>query len=396
MQALHHILPAGYRSRIFQRHCNPFPQQAGAHRAAAAVHHIQQRSALLHQRSEDFQIAEGKTVDPYELVAVDAGDAADMVERGVLGHLEVRQDGRCSYGGELHLLYAEALEVCRLELGEQAGPGAGIAEGPLLHRRNAGMAVADVLHQRREFAVRIADYVMLQQHLLRGEVGNQDVDVLAVPLGDLEGARGDVQERHSGLVLLEEAGRQPVVLGAGEQPVVEADAGGHELGDAALYEGLGELRVLQLVADSHLVARLHHFRQIDVDGVVRHSGQFGERPAAAGFAGEHQAEHFAGDDSVLSEGLVEVADAEKHYTVRVLGLDLEILLHQRRQVGFGSCHFRQRYRKTEKKRIFTDSNIAAGPRKGGFRGQMLARSPFGPKKAGFRGQMRFDDGSVHK
>ncbi len=132
-------------------------------------------------------------------------------------------------------------------------------------------------------------------------------------------------------------GGEEVVLAVGEHVVVEGDAWGDKLGDAALDEFLGELRVLELLADGHALARAHELGEVGVEGVMGKSGELDVLGRAVGAACEGDAEDLGCGDGVVGERLVEVAHAEEQHGVGMLLFHLEILLHQGRLHNF-LCH----------------------------------------------------------
>ena len=92
MQELHHIVTGLQLLDIHYRHRQPLAQQAGAHRGAAAVDHIDQRHPLAPGVAlEDLEVAEGELVHPDELLLVDAADRADVAQTRMLGLLQVDQ-----------------------------------------------------------------------------------------------------------------------------------------------------------------------------------------------------------------------------------------------------------------------------------------------------------------
>ena len=126
-------------------------------------------------------------------------------------------------------------------------------------------------------------------------------------------------------------------------PVVEAGAvddraGRDNADDIALDKSLGERRVLGLLADGDLVALGDQARDV---GVARMVGDAAHRRLIlrrlAAVAGrQRQIKLARGELGILVEHLIEVAQAEKEDRILILLLDLQILLHHRRDLGHDS------------------------------------------------------------
>ena len=123
-----------------------------------------------------------------------------------------------------------------------------------------------------------------------------------------------------------------------EACAVDDRAGRDDADDIALDKALGERRVLGLLADGDLVALGDQARDV---GVARMIGNAAHRRLIlrrlAAVAGrQRQIELARGELSILVEHLVEVAQAEKEDRILILFLDLQILLHHRRDLGHDS------------------------------------------------------------
>ena len=92
---------------------------------------------------------------------------------------------------------------------------------------------------------------------------------------------------------------------------------------------LCELRVLQLVTHSHLVAGTDKLRKVHVDGMIWEAGQRHGGGGAVGPFGKHDSEDLARYQGIISECLIEISYPEQQHCLRVFRLDFEILLHQR-------------------------------------------------------------------
>ena len=93
-EMLNHRISIFQLLKVHHRHCQPCSQEAGSHRRGALVHDLDKRGSLLSCRgSEYFQITKGETVHPYERALVYAGYRADILQVGVLGLLQIDEQG---------------------------------------------------------------------------------------------------------------------------------------------------------------------------------------------------------------------------------------------------------------------------------------------------------------
>ncbi len=124
-------------------------------------------------------------------------------------------------------------------------------------------------------------------------------------------------------------GSHEIVLAVVEYVVVYRHAGGDKLSDAALHELLGELRILELLADSHALSGAHEFGEVGVERMVGESGKLNVGCVAVGTLGESDSKYFRCRDGIFGECLVEVANTEKQHGVGMFLFHLGILLHER-------------------------------------------------------------------
>src|SRR5262249_6908960 len=101
----------------------------------------------------------------------------------------------------------------------------------------------------------------------------------------------------------------------------------------ALHRTLGRGRVADLLADGHGLAELHQLGEVVVELVVGHARHGDGRAAGGAALGERDVHEPRGLARVIVEELVEVAHAVDHQDVRVLGLDAQVLAHDRRVLG---------------------------------------------------------------
>ena len=115
-----------------------------------------------------------------------------------------------------------------------------------------------------------------------------------------------------------------------EKPVFSDGARGYDARDFAADEPLRKLRVLDLVAERGSLPRPDELREIAVERVV---GNAAHRLVPA--VRQRRAEDWRGDNRVLAEHLVEVAEAKHQYRARRhLAFQREVLpLHRCKLVG---------------------------------------------------------------
>ena len=298
------------------------PQLAGAHRRRAMVDHVHERRALGARRGrENLQVADREAVHPDELGPIHAGNRANVAQARVLRLLQIDEQGAGGADAQRAAVDGEALERAHAQLLLQLLDGGVLDEGPLVEGADVGVRADAFPHD----VLRTAG----DDDLLRGEGGKQGSDIVDAALGDLESARGHVQEGGAAAFAVETEAGEEVVFLLRKHLLAESHAGGHDLRDAALDEGLGQFRVLELVADGHLIAGAHELGQVDVDGMVGDAGHGDGVGRDAGALREHDAEDLAGRDGVVAVGFIEVPAAEEQHGLGALGLEGEVLLHHR-------------------------------------------------------------------
>ena len=146
------------------------------------------------------------------------------------------------------------------------------------------------------------------------EMFGEDAIVAAPILGATLTHRGDV-----------------IVGGLVEEAVLGDGAGRDDARHLAADEALRELRILHLVAERGRLAGADQLGEISVERMIRHAAH-----RLVGAVGERRAQDRRGDQRVLPEHLVEIAETEHHDRPRRhLALDREILSHHRCKL---CCH----------------------------------------------------------
>ena len=124
-----------------------------------------------------------------------------------------------------------------------------------------------------------------------------------------------------------------------EKLLVESHSRRHKFCDAALHDILCELRVLQLVAYSYLVACPHESRKICLEGMMRESRHRDGPRSSAGTLCEDDTEHLAGSQGIVTICFIKITAPEKKHCFRIFRLEGKILLHHWSLGRFLLCHF---------------------------------------------------------
>ena len=328
---LHDVEPRVDGLLILQREHEPAAQQPAAHGRHRAVYHVEQALAVVLHRMHQLEASDGELVEPDVLILLDARDAGDVGYLRVLCLLKVLQDGPGGNHAVLQVIHAEALHILHAEVLQQLRLGRLLGEHPVVELKGE-VLVAELL-------LKVFLAVAVVQYLLGREVAEQLLHVVAGALAGEKLSCGDVEEGHAAGRLSEVYGSQEVVLLIVQHVVGEGHARRHQLGDAPLDELLGQLRVLQLVADGHALAGADELGQIGVEGVMWKSGHLvALHPCPVVAVGQRDAQYPGRRHGVLAVGLIEVAAAEEHQRVGVLRLQVEELFHHRGQLPVFLCH----------------------------------------------------------
>ncbi len=164
--------------------------------------------------------------------------------------------------------------------------------------------------------------VQLDQLVLQGLVG-----ILTPVLRDGGLAGRDIAVGEREAVLLPDDGGEVVVFLLTEHRLLRQRAGGHDADDLPPDETLGQLGVLHLLADGHLVAALDEARDVSLRGMERDSAHGSPFVLSAVLARQRQLQLLGGELGVVVEHLIEVAQAKEEDAIPVLGFQVHILLH---------------------------------------------------------------------
>ena len=134
----------------------------------------------------------------------------------------------------------------------------------------------------------------------------------AAELGDPEFPRGEIEKGEADPVIaLQEAAQVVVLLGI-ENALLDHGPGSDDPHHLAPDESLDQAGILDLFAQGDLVALSDQLSQVGIDGMVGHAAHGnGLTLGVAVPGGEGDLQVAAGDDGILVEHLVEIAQAEK-------------------------------------------------------------------------------------
>jgi len=263
--------------------------------------------------------------------------AAHVRELGLLRVAEVPHQGAGGRHRSLPALEAEAVEAGHAQLVHQRLPRGLQIEVPAVHLGDGNLEAGD-LGNGPPGVVSARD-----DDLAWAKDGNLVLEGLQAlgsrVLGDVEFARGEVQQRHA--VLGRPArghrcrgdGHQERRLARVEIAGIRQRSGRHHAHHLALHHALGLLRVLHLLADGHPVALLHEARDVAIRRVIGHAAhRHGGARRVLRSRGEGQVQRARRHQRVLVEHLVEIAHAEEDQGVAILPFRLEVLAHRGRQV----------------------------------------------------------------
>ncbi len=340
-QLLDGVEPVLDALHLDERAQDPVAERPAAHRGLRVVEHVQQRAApaAVGEALDELEVAAGERVDREHVLGRTRDERRDVGQVALLRLAQVAQ-GRAGGGrGPRQALAAEGLERRDAEVGQQLAPGALELEGAVVDRRarDLGLGLRGVaeplgqLHaaaQQQLARPRRADLVAQPLEAARpvplrdGELAGRGLEP-----GDPEARRPRLDRHHEG------------ALAGVEGALLELGGRRDHAHDLALDDALGGARVLHLLAERDAEALAHQAGDVARRRVVGHAAhRDGLAVLVLGARGEGDLERSRGDHGVVEEQLVEVAHAEEHERVRVLGLHPVVLLHRRGLLERGGRH----------------------------------------------------------
>ncbi len=320
-EVFHHIQPLVNRLHVFQREYQPTFQQAGTHRADGLVYHVQQTAAAIVHAAHQLQAAHCELIQADILILLDACQRSNMPNLRMLRHDEVLQDGSRSYDAVLEMLYTEAFQVLHLEMLQQLLPGRGLGKHPVVQLESEELA-AEVSLEHQALAT-------LEKHFFRSKIVQQLVHIVERSLSRQKFARRYIQKSHPASSFAEMDGSQEVVFPVVQHIVVDGYSRRHQFRDATLHQLLRQLRVFQLVANSHTLTGTYQFRQISIERMMWETSHLDGLPLAVGTFGQGNTENFGRNDSIGGIGFIEVTTTKQHDSIGMLCLQVKELFHHR-------------------------------------------------------------------
>ena len=221
----------------------------------------------------------------------------------VLRHFEILQDGTRRADAAVQVLHPEALQALHAEVAEQFLVGSLFGIYPVIEFKGKVF--------RAEVAFEVLFPSTLEEHFLGLEVANELLHVVVSTFATEKLAGRNVEEGHAAGRTPEVHRGQEVVLLVVQHVVAHGHARRHQFGNAALHEFLGQLRVFQLVADGHALARPDQLGQIGIQCMMRKTGHLVALHAGTVVTlGQRDAQDACGNDGIVAISLVEVATAK--------------------------------------------------------------------------------------
>ena len=126
----------------------------------------------------------------------------------------------------------------------------------------------------------------LQEDLLGTKGDDHLRHILLDTLSGAKLARGEIKECGTGAPALRHQGTEEVIGPGIQHRILHRQSRGHQLRHIPLYQGLGELGILDLVTDGDSLPLRHQLRQVDIECMVRETGERDLRGAAVGSLGQ--------------------------------------------------------------------------------------------------------------
>lgn len=331
-------MPPADRLGVGERPGQALGEQAAAARRLRPVDGGEQAaSTLASQRAGQFEIGAGRRVDQHGRAHALADRRRQRRAGAELGALDIGERG----GGSRDLGAAEGAEGVERGDAEEFLEAA-LARGgikPLAGQRRHGRG--DIAPEFPELGI-VMDRVGADD-LARLQACELDGKAALVGFEHGEAAGRDVHGRDAvGIDFVREPapgdGDQQARPAGVEQALLGDRARGDQANDIALHHRFGAAllglgRVLGLLANGDAVAGGDQLLQIVVGAFDRdaaHGDVLAEMLAALG---QHDAERARGDLGVLEEQFVEIAHPVEQKAVRIIGLDLDVLRHHRRDAA---------------------------------------------------------------
>ena len=151
-----------------------------------------------------FKAADGELIQSHILILLDAGDAGDMADLGVLCLFEIYQDGSSGDDTTLQMVYAKALQVLHIEVTQQLLLRGLVCEHPVVELEGEELCA--------EEALEVLLAASVEEHFLRRETAQEFLYIVCCSLASEELTSGDIEEGDTKRGLAEVDGREEVIL----------------------------------------------------------------------------------------------------------------------------------------------------------------------------------------
>ena len=245
----------------------------------------------------------------------------------LLGFRQIPEQGAGRYGPGRVIRKPHLVQAFGFEVGFQGGKISLIAKIGIIHAKNAD--AQPVLKVLDIYAAHPEGFVADD---LGGDVAADLIHHLAriLRLGDKAVAGADIGDSAAKAALQVDNGHQVIVTALIQGPRVQVGSRRDHADDLAPDQPLGQLRVLHLLADGHLVAALHQTVDVAFGGVVGNAAHGGALGKAAVLAGQGDLQLFGDQKGIVKEHLVKIAQAVEQYAVLIFFFCFQVLLHHRR------------------------------------------------------------------
>ena len=239
-----------------------------------------------------------------------------MRQRRLVGFLQVFQQRPGGSDGGRLAMAAKSAQIVGAELGAEQPLGTVGHEMPGRAFARGGQAGPEAAFHNQGFH-RVQARVLGHQLTLGGAVDDDEPPGGHIGPGQ---AKAAVNRRNGG-----QTGGDAGI----EQGVIGGGAGRDQTGDGAFHRPLFGPHLAHLLGNGHRLALTDQLGQVRVQLVIRHAGHDHRLPGRLAAPGQGDVEQPRGASGVVIEQLVEIAHAEQQQMRRMLGLERQVLLHQR-------------------------------------------------------------------
>ncbi len=304
---------------------DPLAEEAGAHGGIGFIQDPQEGAALLlgEHGFRQLQVPAGGGVHVQVLgglVDIEVFEEGAVLHLGVADVFQGGAHGNQGHAGlSGHGVRAELL----------LGPGGGVIRIEEIRGGVGEAGVQAVLHVVGHGGEGLRGEV--HEDLpggVGGELGDDPLPAPGIPEGGgCDKGGGDIAEADPGRASVAVHGAEIVIGLFVEQVGFDEGAGGDDADDLPLHQILGQLRVLHLLADRHLIALFDEAADIGFGGMVGDAAHGSPLLLSAVPPGEGEIQLLGYQLGVLEKHLVKIPQTVEQDEVGVLIFYVEILLH---------------------------------------------------------------------